>query len=172
MKSLISLHGVFLNIYGTGVLITGESGIGKSELALALVHRKHQLIADDITEFFLENDEKILGRCPQLLQGFLAIHGIGVLNVPKLFGFESILSEQYLSLIIHLTEEVSSVPALENSIEYLTVLDKKIPQIKLSILQHRHLDILIETLVRHFKLKQLGYDAGQEFVQQQQDQLT
>jgi HPr kinase/phosphorylase len=172
MKTLISLHGIFLNIYNTGVLITGESGIGKSELALALVQRKHQLIADDITEFCVLDEDKILGRCPQLLQGFLAIYGIGVLNIPKLFGSESILSEQFLSLIIHLTEEVTCTPALENSIEYVTVLDKKIPQIKLSILQHRHLDILIETLVRHHQLRQMGYDAGQEFVQQQQDQLT
>lgn len=168
---VITLHGVFMNIFGVGTFLVGKSGIGKSALALALIDRGHQFVADDVVEFFRSENIEIKGRCPDLLQNFLAVRSLGILNIAKLFGPQAILKEQKLSVIVNLVTD-NRLPSkiTEDLTSDVIVLDMKFPQINLSVTHHR-LELMIEMIVRNHILKQAGYDANCDFVQQQKTQL-
>ena len=143
------MHGVLLNIFNTGVLITGKPGIGKSELALELIDRGHQLIADDAPEFSVKN-RVLTGTCPALLQGLLNIRNLGTINIKKIFGTKAIKKSTNLKLVINLDNNKN------NNIEIQNI---KIPQI--NIKKHA---ILVEAVVRDFLLKQKGYDANLDLI--------
>ena len=143
------MHGVLLNIFNTGVLITGKPGIGKSELALALIDRGHQLIADDAPEFAVKNGI-LTGTCPALLQGLLNIRNLGTINIKKIFGTKAIKKSTNLKLVINLDNNKN------NNIEIQNI---KMPQI--NIKKHA---ILVEAVVRDFLLKQKGYDANLDLI--------
>ena len=165
----ITMHGVFMEIYSIGVLITGESGSGKSELALELVTRGHRLVADDAPEFTQIAPDVLDGTCPELLQDMLELRGLGVLNIRQMFGDTAVKRNKYLRLIVHLTRpQLEPAPA---GIERLTgdlgtrhVLDLDVPMISLPVMPGRNLAVLAEAATRTHILRAKGVDPAAAFM--------
>jgi len=165
-----TLHGVFMEVFTIGVLITGDPGVGKSELALELLNRGHRLIADDAPDFTQVSPEIIDGTCPEALQDCLEVRGLGVLNVRHMFGDAAVKLNKFLRLIVHL-----QIPADPNRLEIrdrlqgdsseLEVMDLHIPRITIPVLAGRNLAVIVEAAVRDFMLKMKGYDAASAFVE-------
>jgi HPr kinase/phosphorylase len=169
----ITLHGVFMEVMGTGVLITGDSSIGKSELALELLTRGHRLIADDATEFSRVSPDTLNGTCPEMLQDFLEVRGLGILNVRAMFGASAIKQNRNLRLIVHLQdmEDASRMDRLHGSRQIRRIQDVQIPQITLPVGPGRNLAVLLEAAVRNHILYSKGYDASQAFIERQKLRL-
>lgn len=165
-------HGVFMEIMGTGVLLCGASGIGKGELALELITRGHRLVADDAPEFRVGDTAVIAGACPPLLQDRLEVRGLGVLDVRALFGEKAIALSSTLALSIRLQR---ATPGAQHSLapDYreCRVLDHTLPEIVLPLLPGRNVALLVETLVRDFRLRRAGYAAAEDFAQRQSASL-
>ncbi|MBL0028160.1 MAG: HPr(Ser) kinase/phosphatase [Rhodanobacteraceae bacterium] len=172
-----SLHGVFMEVYSIGVLITGDAGSGKSELALELVTRGHRLIADDAPEFTLIAPDVIDGTCPEMLQDLLEVRGLGILNVRQMFGDTSIKRNKYLRLVVHLgkLEDVHAqndgMARLQGVTTTRNVLDVEVPQITLPVAAGRNLAVLVEAATRTFLLKSKGIDPAQTFIDRQAHQM-
>jgi HPr kinase/phosphorylase len=171
LSDRITLHGVFMDVMSIGVLITGDSCMGKSELAFELLTRGHRLIADDAPEFSCVAPDTISGACPPVLDGFLEVRGLGVLNVRAMFGDSVIKKSKYLRLIIRLEgmreDGVWEVDRLHGSVRMRTILDVDIPEIVLPVAPGRNLAVLVEGAalnhIQHLK----GYDAAQDFIDRQ-----
>ena len=166
----VTLHGVFMEIISLGVLLTGESGLGKSELALELVTRGHRLIADDAPEFTRIAPDIILGSCPPILRDFLEVRGLGVLNIREMYGDSSIKLSKYLRLILHLTPMNSlskSKDRLSSSLQTKEVLGLDIPVMQLPVAPGRNLSVLAEAAVRNHLLSVKGYDAADSLIERQ-----
>ena len=151
MPNAISQHGVFVNMFNTGVLIQGPAGSGKSELALGLIDRGHQLIADDVVLLALNRESAIIGSCPDELYGWLAINSLGVLNISQLFGEKALYKQQQLHLIITLdpTHEPITQPLTMNQAT-TTLLGQSIPELYLNADTNRARPLLLETMVKHY----------------------
>ena len=172
----VTLHGTFLEVYSIGVLIMGESGAGKSELALELVTRGHRLIADDAPEFSQIAPDVLDGTCPELLRDLLEVRGLGVLNVREMFGDTAVKRNKYLRLIVQLAglevlNEGDALQRLSGVTGYRTVLEVEIPQITLPVAPGRNLAVLVEAAVRHHLLRSKGIDPAQTFMDRQAHQL-
>jgi HPr kinase/phosphorylase len=164
-----TLHGVFMEIYSIGVLITGESGSGKSELALELVTRGHRLVADDAPEFTQIAPDVLDGTCPEMLQDLLEVRGLGVLNIRDMFGDTAVKRNKYLRLIVHLTPPLAQ-PA-NGGLERLTgdlgtrrVLDLDVPTVTLPVMAGRNLAVLTEAAARVHILRAKGVDPAAAFM--------
>ena len=170
-----SMHGVFMEVQGFGVLIKGEAAIGKSELALELISRGHRLIADDIIDFFRISPERVEGRCPALLQDFLEVRGLGILNIRALFGDNSVKPTKPLDLIIQLEMANTEAPELLNRLSIKTrhdeVLGVKIPKVHIPIAAGRNIAVLVEVAVRNHMLLLRGVNATKQFTQRQQREM-
>jgi HPr kinase/phosphorylase len=165
-----TLHGVFMEVFTLGVMITGDPGCGKSELALELLTRGHRLIADDAPEFTLISPEILDGTCPEAIQDCLEVRGLGVLNVRHMFGDAAVKLNKFLRLIIHL--EIPQDPArphiedrLHGNTSSMKVLGLDIPRISLPVVAGRNLAVITEAAVRDFMLKMKGYDAASAFLE-------
>lgn len=169
---LITLHGVFMEVMAIGVLITGPSGIGKSELALELITRGHRLIADDAPQFSKIAPDIINGTCPDALRDFIEVRGLGIINIRKLYGDSAIKSNKYLRLIVRLEpmgkDQMLQLDRLEGSYRARKLLDMEIPEITLPVAPGRNLAILLECAARNHSLRMSGYNASQEFIENQQ----
>lgn len=166
-----TMHGVFLEVLGIGVLLSGMVAVGKSELALELVARGHRLIADDAPEFARIAPDIVSGSCPPLLQDFIEVRGLGLLNVRSMFGDTAIKRSKYLRLIIHLArlddESLAKMDRLTGSYSTRNVLGLEIPLVTIPVAPGRNMAILMETAVRNYNLRQAGYDASEDFVTRQ-----
>ena len=169
----ITLHGVFMEVLGTGVLITGDSSIGKSELALELLTRGHRLIADDATEFSRVAPDTLLGTCPEMLRDFLEVRGLGILNVRAMFGASAIKQHRNLRLIVVLQdiEDAIQMDRLHGSRQIRKIQDVNIPEVTLPVGPGRNLAVLLEVAVRNHILNAKGYDASQAFIERQKRRL-
>jgi HPr kinase/phosphorylase len=163
-----SVHGVFLEVQGMGVLITGDSAIGKSELALEMVTRGHRLIADDIVEFFLVAPDTLEGRCPELLQDFLEVRGLGILNIRQLFGETAVKLKKNLKLIVQLEKLAGSDLAGRDRLqlqEYSEViLGATISKVRIPVAAGRNIAVLVEVAVRNHILRLRGINSTLEFM--------
>ncbi len=173
----VTLHGVLMEVYSIGVLITGESGTGKSELALELLTRGHRLVADDAPEFTLIAPDVIDGTCPEMLRDLLEVRGLGVLNVREMFGHTAVKPSKYLRLIVHLKPQKLDAPQgdamtrLTGDVGYREVLDVHVPQITIPVAPGRNIAVLAEAAVRSHMLKSKGFDPAQTFIDRQAHQM-
>jgi len=167
-----SLHGVFLDVLEMGVLITGASAIGKSELALELISRGNGLVADDIVELYRISPDTLEGRCPVVLKDFLEVRGIGVLNIRTIFGETAVRPRKLLKLMVHLedhsNEQFSELDRLQVSATYQEILGVPIRKVTIPVAAGRNLAVLVEAAVRNFVLNQRGIDSTKEFIERQQ----
>ena len=163
-----SRHGVFMDILGLGVLLTGESGLGKSELGLELISRGHGLVADDAVDLFRINQTTVEGRCPELLRNLLEVRGIGLLDIRAIFGETAVRRHMRLRLIVHLVRRET----LERDYERLPyepltqeVLGVPIQKVVIQVVAGRNIAVLVEAAVRNYILQLRGIDTYQEFVE-------
>jgi HPr kinase/phosphorylase len=167
-----TLHGVFLDVLEMGVLITGASAIGKSELALELISRGNGLIADDIVELYRISPDTIEGRCPDVLRDFLEVRGIGILNIRTIFGETAVRPRKLLRLIVNLedhgNEAFSELDRLQVNATFQEVLGVPIRKVTIPVAAGRNLAVLVEAAVRNFVLNQRGIDSTKEFIERQQ----
>ncbi|WP_026834576.1 HPr(Ser) kinase/phosphatase [Eubacterium xylanophilum] len=160
----ISIHGVLVDIYGEGVLITGESGIGKSEVALELIHRGHRLVSDDVVEIKKVSDETLIGTAPDITRHFIELRGIGIIDAKTLFGVQSVKDTQAIDLVINLQEwdknqEFDRMGLEESYVEYL---GNKVVSHSIPIRPGRNVAIICESAAINFRQKKMGYNAAVE----------
>ncbi len=165
----VTLHGVFMEIYSIGVLITGESGSGKSELALELITRGHRLVADDAPEFTQIAPDVLDGTCPELLQDMLELRGLGVLNIRQMFGDTAVKRNKYLRMIVHLSKPTpsggdSGIERLTGDLGMRRVLDLDVPMITVPVMAGRNLAVLTEAATRMHILRSKGIDPAAAFL--------
>ncbi len=169
------LHGVYMEVLGTGVLITGESSVGKSELALELISRGHRLVADDAPEFTQTGPDILDGRSPSLLQGFMEVRGLGVLNVREMYGDNAIKINKYLRLIIHMEKmndkNVNHFNRLTGHTKMQKILNVEIPVTLIPVAPGRNLAVIVEAAVRNHILRENGYDASEQLIELQQQAI-
>lgn len=167
-----SRHGVFMDILGLGVLLTGESGLGKSELGLELISRGHGLVADDVVDLFRVSQSAIEGRCPELLRDLLEVRGIGLLDIKAIFGETAVRRKMRLKLIVHLVRKET----LERDFERLpyeplheTVLGVPVRKAVIAVDAGRNLAVLVEAAVRNTVLQLRGIDTYKEFIKRHRE---
>ena len=175
MAETTSLHGVFIEVQGFGVLIKGNAAIGKSELALELITRGHRLIADDIVDFYRIAPERIEGRCPALLQDFLEVRGLGILNIRALFGDNAVKPTKPLDLIIALEMadllKPQELDRLNIKMQHERVLEVNIAKVIIPIAAGRNIAVLVEVAVRNHILLLRGINATQQFTKRQKQMM-
>lgn len=169
------IHGVFMEVLGTGVLITGQSSVGKSELALELITRGHRLVADDAPEFTRIGPDILDGRSPSLLHGFMEVRGLGVLNIREMYGDNAIKNNKYLRLIIHMErmddENVSDFNRLTGQTKTREILNVEIPVAVIPVAPGRNLAVIVEAAVRNHTLRHNGHDASEQLIELQKKVL-
>lgn len=166
-----TLHGVFIEVLGMGVLLVGDPAVGKSELALELISRGHRIIADDAPRFARIAPEVLEGTCPETLRDFLEVRGLGILNIRAMFGEGAVLRNKTLNLVIDLQplgqQQLDSIDRLTGSLTAATIMGVAVPKIIMPVAPGRNLAILVEAAVRHQILRIRGYDAGVDFIDRQ-----
>lgn len=170
----ISIHGVLVDVYGEGVLITGDSGIGKSEAALELIRRGHRLVTDDVVEIRKVSDDTLIGSAPDLLKHLIELRGIGVVNVKALFGASSVMDTQNIDLVIRLEDwnrekEYDRLGLEENYVEYL---GNKVVCYNIPIRPGRNLAVICESAAVNHRQKKMGYNAAQELYTRVQSSMA
>ena len=170
----ISIHGVLVDVYGVGVLIMGESGIGKSEAALELIKRGHRLVTDDVVEIRRVSDETLVGSAPDITRHFIELRGIGIVDVKSMFGVQSVRETQNIDLVITLEdwsrEKEYDRLGLEES--YTEFLGNKVVCHNIPIRPGRNLAIIVESAAVNHRQKQMGYNAAQELYKRVQENLA
>ncbi|GAV20475.1 HPr kinase/phosphorylase [Mariprofundus micogutta] len=173
LAPVVYQHGVYMDIFGLGVLITGASGIGKSEIGLELISRGHRLIADDMVEFSRKNPTTIVGKSPDTLRYHMEIRGIGILNIRDLYGAAAITDTKRLSLVVELVpwDQVAAEDRVLGEDSDTEILEVSIPRIAIPIRTGRSLAVLVEVATRNQLLKQRGIDSGDDFVRSLQHKI-
>lgn len=170
----ISIHGVLVDVYGVGVLIVGESGIGKSEAALELIKRGHRLVSDDVVEIRKVSDETLVGTAPDITRHFIELRGIGIVDVKMLYGVQSVRETQNIDLVITLEEwdRDKEYDRLGLEEQYTEFLGNKVVCHQLPIRPGRNLAIIVETAAINHRQKSMGYNAAQELYKRVQQNMT
>ncbi|MBO4808540.1 MAG: HPr(Ser) kinase/phosphatase [Lachnospiraceae bacterium] len=170
----ITIHGVLVDVYGEGVLITGESGIGKSEAALELIKRGHRLVTDDVVEIRKVSDDTLIGSAPEITKHYIELRGIGIVDVKTLFGVSSVKETQSIDIVIKLEDwnKDKEYDRLGLEEEYTEYLGNKIVCHTIPIRPGRNLAIICETVAVNHRQKKMGYDAAKEFYQRVQASFT
>ena len=164
----ITRHGVLMEVYGEGLLLTGDSGMGKSEAAVELLKRGHRLIADDAVEIRKISGNTLVGTAPELIRNYVEMRGIGVINVAKLFGMGAVKAENEVNLVVNIVpwnaHEVYDRLGLEE--QYMELLGVKIPMITIPITPGRNLAVILEVAAMNNRQRKMGYNAAVEFTEQ------
>ena len=167
-----TVHGVLLSVMGHGILITGESGIGKSELALELVSLGHHLIADDAVEIFRVAPDRLEGRADERFRHFLEVRGLGILNIAEMFGEAATRLNKDVELIVHLQRmdaaRLNGLDRLQQERQYSEILGVQVPRVTIPVVTGRNLSVLVEAAARNQILSRRGLDAVEEFIDRQQ----
>ncbi|HLQ40654.1 MAG TPA: HPr(Ser) kinase/phosphatase [Tetragenococcus sp.] len=165
-----SVHGVLVDVYGLGVLIQGDSGIGKSETALELIKRGHRLIADDRVDIYKQDELSLIGEAPKILEHLIEIRGIGIIDVMHLFGASAVRGKMQIQLAVYLEswEKDKKYDRLGSSNDTVELNDVSIPQIKIPVKTGRNVAIIIEVAAMNYRARSMGYDATKAF----EDRLT
>ena len=160
----ISIHGVLVDVYGEGVLIMGDSGVGKSEAALELIRRGHRLVSDDVVEIRKVNDETLLGKSPDITRHFIELRGIGIVDVKSLFGVESVMLTQNIDMVIRLEDwnRETNYDRLGLEEDYIEFLGNKVVCYSIPIRPGRNLAVIVESAAINFRAKKMGYNAARE----------
>lgn len=160
----ISIHGVLVDVYGEGVMITGESGIGKSEAALELIKRGHRLVTDDVVEIKKVSDDTLVGTAPDITRHFIELRGIGIIDVKTLFGVESVKDTQTIDLVIQLEEwdKNKEYDRLGLEEQYTEYLGNKVVCHSIPIRPGRNLAVIVESAAVNYRQKKMGYNAAKE----------
>ena len=174
LAPFISLHGVLVDVYGEGILIMGESGIGKSETALELIKRGHRLVSDDVVEIYKISDDELIGSAPDITRHFIELRGIGIVDVKTLFGVECVKNKQSIDLVIKLEEwdRDKEYDRLGMVDEYTEILDTKVCYHAIPIRPGRNLAIIIESAAVNHRQKMMGYNAAHELYNRVQANLA
>lgn len=162
-----AVHGVLVDIYGVGVMITGKSGVGKSETALELVKRGHRLVADDCVEIRQEDDDTLVGNSPELIEHLLEIRGVGIINVMTLFGAGAVRSHKRISLVINLElwDQQKNYDRLGLEEEKVRIIDTDITRMNIPVRPGRNIAVIIEVAAMNFRLKRMGVNTAQQFTE-------
>ena len=164
----ITQHGVLVEVYGEGLLLMGDSGVGKSETALELLKRGHRLIADDAVEIRKVSESSLIGTAPELIRNYIELRGIGIINVAKLFGMGAVRTENEINLVVNIvpwnTQEVYDRVGLED--QYQEILGVKVPMNTIPVTAGRNLAVILEVAAMNNRQRKLGYNAAQEFTEQ------
>lgn len=170
----ISIHGVLVDVYGVGVMIMGESGIGKSEAALELIKRGHRLVTDDVVEIHKVSDDTLVGMAPEVTRHFIELRGIGIVDVKTLYGVQSVKKTQNIDLVITLEEwnKEKEYDRLGLTEEYAEFLGNKVVCHNIPIRPGRNLAIIVETAAVNHRQKQMGYNATEELYRRVQENLS
>lgn len=170
----ISIHGVLVDVYGEGVLIMGESGIGKSEAALELIKRGHRLVSDDVVEIRRVSDATLVGSAPDITRHFIELRGIGIIDVKTLFGVESVKDTQSIGLVIKLEEwdKDREYDRLGLEEEYTEFLGNRVVCHSLPIRPGRNLAVIVESAAVNHRQKKMGYNAAQELYRRVQESIS
>ncbi|MFI4956447.1 MAG: HPr(Ser) kinase/phosphatase [Gammaproteobacteria bacterium] len=170
-----NIHGVFMEVFDLGVLLTGDSGVGKSELALELINRGHRLIADDSPVFSRDAPDSLTGRAPDLLKDFLEVRGLGIINVRAMFGNTAVKDCKKLNLIVHIVNiadpVVAKIDRLEGMHRTREILGVDIPEVTIPAGPGRSLSVLVEASVHNQVLRKSGYQASEIFAQRQRNEI-
>lgn len=161
----VSEHGVLMEVFGVGILLTGKSGVGKSETAMELIKRGHRLIADD-NVIIKEIANKLYGTAPDIIRYFMELRGIGIINVKSMYGSGSVLDEKEIQLIIQLEnwQQGKEYDRVGDEMSTTSYFDIKVPKLTIPVSPGRNLAIIIEVAARNFRLKSMGYDASEELI--------
>ncbi|MGV3464616.1 MAG: HPr(Ser) kinase/phosphatase [Heyndrickxia sp.] len=166
-----AVHGVLVDIYGVGVLITGKSGVGKSEAALELVKRGHRLVADDCVEIRQEDTDSLIGNAPDLIEHLLEIRGLGIINVMTLFGAGAVRSHKRITMVVNLElwDQMKQYDRLGLDEEKIKIIDTELPKLTIPVRPGRNLAIIIEVAAMNYRLKKMGVNAAQQFTERLAD---
>ncbi len=171
LAEVLTLHGVYMEVVAIGVLLTGPSGVGKSELALELITRGHRLVADDAPQFSRIAPDIVNGTCPKGLVDFLEVRGLGIINIRALFGDSAIKNNKYLRLIVRLERmdgrHLLDIDRLQGSYRTRRILDVDIPEITIPVAPGRNLAVLVECAARNHILRTSGYNSSEDFMRRQ-----
>ena len=161
----VTEHGVLMEVFGVGMLLTGKSGVGKSETAMELIKRGHRLIADD-SVIIKEIANDLYGTAPEIIRYFIELRGIGIINVKSMYGSGSVLNEKKIELVIQLEnwQQGKEYDRMGDTAAFAEYLGIKIPKLTIPVSPGRNLAIIIEVAARNFRLKSMGYDASQELI--------
>ena len=169
-----TMHGVLVDVYGVGMLITGNSGVGKSEAALELVKRGHRLVADDVVDIKRVNDNRLVGTAPDRTRHFMEIRGVGIIDVYTMYGVSSVIREKSIDMEVHmeLWQDGHAYDRLGLDERSTQILGVNIPSLLLPIHPGRNIAIVLEVAARNLRLKQMGYSAADELLRRQTGIVT
>ena len=161
----ITRHGVLVEVYGEGILITGDSGIGKSETAIELIKRGHRLIADDAVEISKVSEKTLVGKAPDIIRYYMELRGIGIIDVRRIFGAGSVKETEKIELVINFEPWIEGkvYDRLGIETEYIDILGIKVPYINVPVRPGRNLAVILEIAAMNSRLKKMGYNTAEEF---------
>jgi len=164
LAPMMTTHGVLMDVYGVGILLMGDSGIGKSETALELIKRGHRLVADDAVVIKKISDERLVGEAPEIIRHLMEIRGVGIINIEYMYGVGSVVPSKSLDIVIYLElwDDDKEYDRLGLADEHIELLGVQLPKLLIPVRPGRNLAIIMEVAARNFRLKEMGYSALNE----------